>query len=148
MRQYVAFIRWLALKKSKVGNDVDSDADDNDDEGLGEPAPKRRKTVKTAPISKSVFDLAPSKMNDYAPISNKKTVPFKSMVSEKWLKKKPDSVLLNGGEWLSGFYSRLKEDELLENDAKYLKELDEWHKKEDPGCRNLEDGQPAAGPSM
>jgi len=49
------------------------------------------------------------------------------MVSKKWQKDHPAVNFLDGVDWLKGFYSRLREEDLMKEDAKYLKELDEWH---------------------
>ncbi|KAG2141057.1 hypothetical protein DEU56DRAFT_755120 [Suillus clintonianus] len=123
---YVAFLRWLTFKsknESEEGDDVN-----------GRPPSKRRKVTQKKKSSKSVFDLAPSKMNEDPPISHKKsnpTVPFRSMVSAKWLKTHPDMVLLDGGEWLSGFYGTVSEKDVYKQDWTYLKELDGWQKMAD-----------------
>ncbi|KAG1793226.1 hypothetical protein EV424DRAFT_1354276 [Suillus variegatus] len=129
-----AFGRWLSFKKSKVNK------------GPGEeeaPAPKRRKVVEKK-VVKSTFDLAPNKMHSEPPLSGKKTIPFRSMVSEKWLKKNPGTVLLDGGEWLCGFYGRLKEGDIHKDDARFLEELNEWHEKDESSSD--EEDLPVAGP--
>lgn len=53
------------------------------------------------------------------------------MVAEKWLKTYPDMALLDGGEWLKGFYGALAEKDVFKQDWAYLKELDEWQKRVD-----------------
>ncbi|KAG2075893.1 hypothetical protein BDR04DRAFT_1210613 [Suillus decipiens] len=121
---FVALGCWLSFKKWKVNKGPDEHINE------GVPAPKHHKVVKKKAV-KSTFDLAPSKMHSEPLISGKKTIPFQSMVSEKWLKKNPGTVLLDGGEWLSGFYGQLKEGDIHKDDAKFLKELDEWHKKDE-----------------
>lgn len=122
-KKYVAFGCWLSFKKSKVNKGPD----EPNEEAL---APKHRKVVEKKVI-KSTFDPALNKMRSDPPVSAKKTIPFRSMVSEKWLEKNPGIVLLDGGEWLSGFYGRLKEGDIHKDDARFLKELDEWHKKDE-----------------
>ncbi|KAG2743405.1 hypothetical protein P692DRAFT_20878594 [Suillus brevipes Sb2] len=122
-----------------------SDADLSDDTlqrrkdaGVGDGAlmvegSERRSIDKKKPI-KRVFDLAPSKMNHDPPTSNKKnklTVPFKSMVAEKWLKTHPNMELLEGGEWLQGFYGLFGEKDVYKQDWTYLNELNEWQKRAD-----------------
>ncbi|KAG1763831.1 hypothetical protein EDD22DRAFT_952028 [Suillus occidentalis] len=123
---YVAFLQWLTFKsknESEEGDNVN-----------GQPPSKCRKVTQKKKSSKLVFDLAPKKMNEDPPISHKKsnpTVPFKSMISEKWLKTHPDMVLLDGGEWLTGFWGTVKEKEVYKQDWTYLKELDQWQKMPD-----------------
>ncbi|KAG0700532.1 hypothetical protein DFH29DRAFT_807494 [Suillus ampliporus] len=134
---YVAFARWLSFKKSKVNKGPD----EHNEEA---PAPKCRKVVEKKVI-KSTFDLAPNKMHSEPPVSAKKTIPFRSMVSEKWLKKNPGIALLDGGEWLSGFYGRLKEGDIHKDDAKFLRKLNEWHTKDESSSD--EEDLPVAGPS-
>ncbi|KAG2119426.1 hypothetical protein DEU56DRAFT_760943 [Suillus clintonianus] len=109
------------------------------------PAPKHHKVVEKKAV-KSTFDLAPSKLHSGPPpVSSKKIVPFRTMVSKKWLKKRADIALLDGGEWLSGFYGQLKEGEIHKDDTRFLKELDEWHKKDESSSD--EEDLPVAGPS-
>lgn len=136
-KKYVAFGRWLSFKKSKVNKGPDEPNEEA-------PAPKRRKVVEKKVI-KSTFDLAPNKMRSEPPVSAKKTIPFRSMVSEKWLKKNPGIILLDGGEWLSGFYGRLKEGDIHKDDARFLEELNEWHEKDESSSD--EEDLPVAGPS-
>ncbi|KAG2053456.1 hypothetical protein BDR06DRAFT_972254 [Suillus hirtellus] len=83
---------------------------------------------------KHAFDLAPSKMSNNPPVSHKKNkpaVPFKSMVTEKWLKAHLNMELLEGGKWLEGFYDMICEKDVYKQDLAYLKELNEWQKRED-----------------
>lgn len=84
-------------------------------------------------------------MHSEPPLSGKKTIPFRSMVSDKWLKKNPGTVLLDGGEWLCGFYGRLKEGDIHKDDARFLEELNEWHEKDESSSD--EEDLPVAGPS-
>ncbi|KAG1723041.1 hypothetical protein EDB19DRAFT_1916288 [Suillus lakei] len=123
---YVVFLRWLTFKSKNESEEGDEVND--------RPPSKRRKVTQKKKQSKLVFDLAPSKMNEDPPISHKKTnptVPFKSMVSAKWLKTHLDMVLLDGGEWLSGFYGTVSEKDVYKQDWTYLKELDGWQKMAD-----------------
>ncbi|KAG1742876.1 hypothetical protein EDB19DRAFT_1966398 [Suillus lakei] len=123
---YVAFLRWLTFKSNNESEEGDEVND--------RPPSKRRKVTQKKKQLKLVFDLAPSKMNEDPPISHKKTnptVPFKSMVSAKWLKTHLDMVLLDGGEWLSGFYGTVSEKDVYKQDWTYLKELDGWQKMAD-----------------
>ncbi|KAF9221446.1 hypothetical protein BS17DRAFT_768723 [Gyrodon lividus] len=63
--------------------------------------------------------------------SNKGTLPFATMVSKMWKAKYqyPEMKILEGGEWLEGFYGCLRDGEILHEDASYLKELAEWHER-------------------
>ncbi|KAG2742807.1 hypothetical protein P692DRAFT_20748594, partial [Suillus brevipes Sb2] len=88
------------------------------------PAPKNHKVIEKKAV-KSTFDLLPSKMHSGLP-----PVSFQSMVSKKWLKKRADIALLDGGEWLSRFYVWLKKGDIHKNNLRFLKELDKWHKKD------------------
>jgi hypothetical protein len=116
-------LRWLTLKSKK---DPEEDQDESH-----EPPAKRRKVTQKKKLTKRVFDLAPNKMLADEPHSSKKTIPFRSMVAEKWLKTYPDMALLDGGEWLKGFYGALAEKDVFKQDWAYLKELDEWQKRVD-----------------
>ncbi|KIO00296.1 hypothetical protein M404DRAFT_29675 [Pisolithus tinctorius Marx 270] len=78
-----------------------------------------------------VFDIAPKHMNRGPPLS--KTTIFKPMVDERWYKENADMPVIEGIDWLKGFYSHLNEGDLFEADAIYLKELDEYLKTEMSG---------------
>lgn len=54
------------------------------------------------------------------------------MVDEGWHQRHPEMkfVELEGVDWLTGFYSRVKKEELYDADVDYLKELDEYLKSE------------------
>jgi hypothetical protein len=84
------------------------------------------------------------------------------MMAGWWLDQNPEfEGFDDGGEWLVGFRSRLKEGELHEFDWDYIKELTAWHEeqeqeqeqerererqkeKENRGAAEM---QPLAGPS-
>ncbi|KAG1822043.1 uncharacterized protein BJ212DRAFT_1297292 [Suillus subaureus] len=53
--------------------------------------------------------------NEAAVPARKQTIPFKNM------------CFLDGVDWLKGFYSWLREEDLMKEDGKYLKELEEQH---------------------
>ena len=68
------------------------------------------------------------------------------MVAQWWLQENPDFETLDaGGEWLEGFYRRLKEDVLHPTDWEHLRELSEWHKQKEGG--STDNTQPLAGTS-
>ncbi|KAF8839058.1 hypothetical protein BDN67DRAFT_1012596, partial [Paxillus ammoniavirescens] len=49
------------------------------------------------------------------------------MVDPRWTEEHPEVQLLDGADWLVGFYDRLdKAQDLLKEDAVYLKELIGW----------------------
>ncbi|KAI6145143.1 hypothetical protein BKA82DRAFT_20812 [Pisolithus tinctorius] len=121
---YVAFLRWLSLRAMKLQQDMPDEPNQGSmDQGL--PCKRHRITKK---IHKWVFDIAPKHMNRGPPLS--KTTIFKPMVDERWYKENVDTPVIEGIDWLKGFYSRLNEGDLFEADAIYLKELDEYLKTE------------------
>ncbi|KIK79289.1 hypothetical protein PAXRUDRAFT_16405 [Paxillus rubicundulus Ve08.2h10] len=122
---YVAYLHWLSLRSMKK---------EEEDEGVTiktttEPQKKRRKVTKKH--HKRVFDIAPQHMDEDPPNSKKGTLPFATMVSKMWKEKYPEMKILEGGEWLEGFYCRLRDGEVLQEDASYLKELAEWHERDE-----------------
>ena len=139
MIQYVAFVRWLSFRAYRqTAMPVNSRS--------GEPSKKRRRTIaKSVKNYRKDFDPSPSELTDRLP-SSQKSIPFKSMVAQWWLDDNPDFKTLDvGGEWLVGFYRRLKEDELHPTDWEHLKELNKWHEeKEEESSDNT---QAPAGPS-
>ncbi|KAI6008960.1 hypothetical protein EDC04DRAFT_2610808 [Pisolithus marmoratus] len=60
-----------------------------------------------------------------------KSMLFKTMVDHRWQSANPEIVLLDGVQWLNGFYSQMNEGDIFEVDANYLKELDQWLKSSD-----------------
>ncbi|KIN93402.1 hypothetical protein M404DRAFT_171307 [Pisolithus tinctorius Marx 270] len=119
---YVAFLRWLsfcALKQQQDVNKPSSGSMRNADDELQR---KRRKTTKK--FHKRVFDVSPKHLNHNPP--QPKATIFKSMVDETWHAKNPDMEVVEGVDWLKGFYSTLRQGEIFDADATYLKELKEW----------------------
>jgi hypothetical protein len=92
---------------------------------------KRRRTTagQNKKLIKKTFDLNPNQMNDHPPKSAKKNLPFENMVANQWKKTHPDMRMLQGVEWLKGFWSRTQKDNFIEEDWNYLVELEKWHKK-------------------
>ena len=82
------------------------------------------------------------------------------MIAGWWLEQNLEfGGFADGGEWLVGFRSRLKEDELHQVDWEHIKELTAWHEEQEQERerekqkeREKENGgaaetQPLAGPS-
>ncbi|KAG2351505.1 hypothetical protein BDR07DRAFT_1501183 [Suillus spraguei] len=128
---FVAFGCWLTLKNKR----------DPDNANMNEPAAKRRKVIKKK-LTKNTFDLAPSKMSKDPPFASKKTVPFKSMIAKSWMEKYPDTVFLEGGEWLDGFYEKHKDEheDFYKQDLVFLQELNEWHEQGDLSSEDEQTG--------
>lgn len=129
-KQYVAFLRWLSLRNMQKNEEHGEPDTDAADDHARPPANKRRRTNNTQKPRKKVFDLAPAKMNDNAPKSHKKNIPFKSMVSAVWARDHADDKFLDGTEWLTGFYENIGKGVLIKEDEDYLQELHKWHKNE------------------
>jgi hypothetical protein len=94
----------------------------------GQSATKKRRTT-TNKLTKKAFDAPPSVMFKKEPTSGKKppTIPLKPMVDPRWTEVQPEVQLLDGADWLVGFYDCLdKVQDLLKEDAVYLKELIGW----------------------
>ncbi|KIO12036.1 hypothetical protein M404DRAFT_19863 [Pisolithus tinctorius Marx 270] len=83
---------------------------------------KHRKMTKK--FHKRVFNVSPKHLNHNLP--QPKAMIFKSMVDETWHAKNLDMEVVEGVDWLKGFYSRLRQGEIFDTDATYLKELKEW----------------------
>ncbi|KAI6034174.1 hypothetical protein BKA83DRAFT_4539007 [Pisolithus microcarpus] len=118
---YVAFLRWLsfrAMKEPQEGGDALTSADTG-------PQRKRRRTT-TKKVHKLNFDVNPKHLNRKPPPP--KATLFKVMVNQRWQDANPDIPLLDGVDWLRGFYSQVQEGDLFEADANYLRELDQWLK--------------------
>lgn len=105
---------------------LQQDAPDEPNQGSMDQGPQRKWRRTTKKLHKRVFDVAPKHMNHSPPLS--KTTIFKTMVDEGWYKKNPEMVLVEGIDWLKGFYSRLGRKDLFEADTLYLQELDEYLK--------------------
>ncbi|KIJ15290.1 hypothetical protein PAXINDRAFT_11828 [Paxillus involutus ATCC 200175] len=128
---YTAFLRFLSLHAMKIQVQVDKQGPatktTSASSDIVEPPKKRRKT-QVKKLHKRVFDATPRNMSEDPPSSWKGT-PFSTMVSEKWKKEHPDmKIHAKGGEWLEGFFKRLKAGDVFAEDAVYLAELDTWHK--------------------
>ncbi|KAL4078352.1 hypothetical protein V8B97DRAFT_1914944 [Scleroderma yunnanense] len=54
----------------------------------------------------------------------------KAMVDEGWHQKHPGIQLVEGADWLTGFYSCVNKEELYDADVNYLKELDKYLKSQ------------------
>ncbi|KAG1727972.1 uncharacterized protein EDB91DRAFT_1086271 [Suillus paluster] len=98
---------------------------------------KRRKTMeastRTKVYVKKTFDISPSQMDEDTPLSAKNNLPFKNMVVKHWRQKHPEMKTLDGVPWLEGFWTALQQDDVIKEDYTYLKELEEWHLKQDNG---------------
>ncbi|KAI6143086.1 hypothetical protein BKA82DRAFT_168882 [Pisolithus tinctorius] len=124
---YVAFLCWLSLCAMKLQQDTP----DEPNQGSMDQGPPRKRCRITKKIHKRVFDITPKHMNRGPPLS--KTTIFKPMVDERWYKENVDMPVIEGIDWLKGFYLHLNEGDLFEADAIYLKELDEYLKTEISG---------------
>lgn len=82
---------------------------------------------------KKTFDTSPSQMDEDAPLSAKNNLPFKNMVARHWRQKHPEMKTLDGAPWLEGFWAALQQDEVIKEDYTYLKELEEWHDRQENG---------------
>ncbi|KAI6139100.1 hypothetical protein BKA82DRAFT_138652, partial [Pisolithus tinctorius] len=128
VQQYIAFLHHLTLKSTK-NSTTDSDGTVDPDiaaSTLNAPPRKCRKSDKKT--WKQMFDAPPGMMYDQGLQLHKKKpiLPFKNMVDNAWQRSHPDVKLLDGADWLDGFYSQLQEGDLLKEDAKYLSELVKW----------------------
>ncbi|KAG2740144.1 hypothetical protein P692DRAFT_20822782 [Suillus brevipes Sb2] len=98
---------------------------------------KRRKTTegssRTKVYVKKTFDISLSQMDEDAPLSAKNNLPFKNMVAMHWRQKHPEMKMLDRVPWLEGFWTALQDNEVIKEDYTYLKELEEWHLKQDNG---------------
>ncbi|KAI6125316.1 hypothetical protein EDD17DRAFT_1881853 [Pisolithus thermaeus] len=121
---YVAFLRWLsfrAMKQQQEGGDALTSADTG-------PQRKCCRTT-TKKIHKQNFDVSPKHLNRDPPPP--KAALFKVIIDQRWQDTNPDVPLLDGVDWLRGFYSRIQEGDIFEADADYLRELDQWLKTSD-----------------
>ena len=83
----------------------------------------KKKTSHHPPCS-----LAPKHLNCKAPPPTAKIC--KTMVDKGWLQKHPGIKLVDEGDWMTGFYSRVNKEELYEADVDHLRELDEYPKRQ------------------
>jgi len=156
--QYIAYLQWLAFT-AHTGRQADQEASMC---GMGASAnsKKRRRTaVNDTNGFKKDYDAPPSKLSERPP-SSLKSKPYCSMIAGWWLEQNLEFEGLNdGGEWLVGFCSRLKDEELHEIDWEHIKELTAWHKEQEQERerekekqrerqnRGVAETQPLAGPS-
>jgi hypothetical protein len=108
---------------------------------------------------KKDYNTLPSKLSERPP-SSLKSKPYHSIIASWWLEQNLEFKGLNdGGEWLVGFRSHLKDEELHEIDWEHIKELTVWHeeqeqererekeKQRERQNRGVAETQPLAGPS-
>jgi hypothetical protein len=126
--QYVAYLRWLAFA-AHAERQAEQEASKR---GMGAPAKKKRRTaVNETNGFKKDYDAPPSKLSERPP-SSLKSKPYRSMIAGWWLEQSPEfGGFDDGGEWLVGFRSRLKEDELHQVDWEHIKELTAWHEEQE-----------------
>ncbi|KAG1764943.1 hypothetical protein EDD22DRAFT_845644 [Suillus occidentalis] len=101
---------------------------------------RRRTTAQNKKLIKKTFDINPDQMNDNPPKSARKNTPFENTVADHWKKTHPDMEMLQGVEWLKGFWGRAQKDDFIGEDWDYLVELKKWHKEQD--------GDPEMGMSL
>jgi hypothetical protein len=128
--QYTAFARWLTFKYYK-GKELGKRSDSS-----SEPLRKRCRTITDIWKGfKKDFDPPLSKLSDHLPSS--KTIPFKVMMAGWWLQDHPEFKTLEcGGEWLKGFCTHLRKDNLHPLDWDHLDELETWHKEKKREVQN------------
>ena len=120
---------------------------------------RRRIVVNDMNGFKKDYDTLPSKLSE-CPLSSLKSKPYCSMIVSWWLEQNLEFEGLNdGGEWLMGFRSHLKDKEPHEIDWEHIKELTAWHeeqeqererekeKQRERQNRGVAETQPLAGPS-
>ncbi|KIO12222.1 hypothetical protein M404DRAFT_20055 [Pisolithus tinctorius Marx 270] len=121
--QYVAFLCILDSihKQWQEGNEGVSSMD----RPTSKPIKKHHKTMKKRDNFTPSFDPNLSKLEDRPPHSSKAilTIPFRTMINDAWLTAHPSQQVVDGMDWLKGFYSHAKEGELSDGDTKYLAEL-------------------------
>ncbi|KAL4079715.1 hypothetical protein J3A83DRAFT_4368531 [Scleroderma citrinum] len=123
---YVAFLHFLSLQSK--GLDSVGDPTEGNNQNIVGPsqAPPKKCHRTTKKLAKTTFDITPTEMGNEVP-SCKKSVPFRLMVDLTWLKEHAQINILDGVEWLDRFYGRLRDFELLKEDAAYLEELHDLH---------------------
>ena len=154
--QYVAYLRWLAFA-AHAERQAEQEASMR---RMVAPAKKKRRTaVNQTNGFKKDYDAPPSKLSERPP-SSLKSKPYRSMIAGWWLEQNPEfGGFDDGGEWLVGFRSRLKEDELHQVDWEHIEELTAWHEEQEQEWerekekqrerqnRGAAQMQPLAGPS-
>lgn len=111
------------------------------------PSKRRRTTAgQNKKLIKKTFDINPEQMNDNPPKSARKNTPFENTVANNWKKTHPDMELLQGVEWLKGFWGRAQKDDFIGEDWDYLVELEKWHKKQEGGPDMSENESSASSP--
>lgn len=84
-------------------------------------------------------------MNKNPPKSARKNAPFENMVANHWKKAHPDMAMLQGVEWLKGFWDEAQKDDFIAEDWDYLVELAKWHKKEEEEGLDTSENESVAG---
>ena len=154
--QYVAYLRWLAFA-AHAERQAEQEASMR---RMVAPAKKKHRTaVNQTNGFKKDYDAPPSKLSERPP-SSLKSKPYRSMIAGWWLEQNPEfGGFDDGGEWLVGFRSRLKEDELHQVDWEHIEELTAWHEEQEQEWerekekqrerqnRGAAQTQPLAGPS-
>jgi hypothetical protein len=80
---------------------------------------------------KKDYDAPPSKLSEHPP-SSLKSKPYRSIIVGWWLEQNLEfGKFDDGGEWLVGFRSCLKEGDLHELDLEHLEELTAWHEEQE-----------------
>ncbi|KAG1727356.1 uncharacterized protein EDB91DRAFT_1086434 [Suillus paluster] len=136
---YVSFLHFLTLRsmRNPADNSKKTSLDTNNTTTLNQQTSeclnKRRRTTEgwDKKLIKKTFDLNPNQMINHTPKSAKGNLPFENMVADKWRQTHPDMKMLEGVEWLKGFWGRTDKEEFLEEDWDYLVELNKWHIKQD-----------------
>jgi len=126
MLQYVAYLWWLAFA-AHAERQVEQEASMC---RMVVPAKKKRRTaVNQTNGFKKDYDAPPSKLSEHPP-SSLKSKPYCLMIARWWLEQNLEFEGFNDGrEWLVGFRSRLKEDELHQIDWEHIEELTAWHEE-------------------
>jgi hypothetical protein len=154
--QYVAYLWWLAFA-AHAERQAEQEASMR---RMVAPAKKKRRTaVNQTNGFKKDYDTPPSKLSERPP-SSLKSKPYRSMIAGWWLEQNPEfGGFDDGGEWLVGFRSHLKEDELHQVDWEHIEELTTWHEEQEQEWerekekqrerqnRGAAQTQPLAGPS-
>jgi len=154
--QYVAYLRWLAFA-AHAERQAEQEASMC---RMVAPAKKKHRTaVNQMNGFKKDYDAPPLKLSECPP-SSLKSKPYRSMITGWWLEQNPEfGGFDDGGEWLVGFRSHLKEDELHQVDWEHIEELTAWHEEQEQEWerekekqrerqnRGAAQTQPLAGPS-
>ncbi|KAG2048598.1 hypothetical protein BDR06DRAFT_975896 [Suillus hirtellus] len=74
-------------------------------------------------LIKETFDISSDQMNKNLPKSARKNTPFENMITNHWKKTHPDMVMLQGVEWLKGFWDEAQKDNFITEDWDYLVKL-------------------------